>query len=204
VYGFAATGVGVLGINNSGNAGVAGLSTNGPGLVARSETGNLVEGYPSVGSSVRTFHITGNGTYVTGSDFAEALHAAGEKAAYEPGDVLVLSTTALGTVEKSTQAYDERVAGVYSMRPGVLGADKNGATRVDSDDLPVAIVGIVPTKVSAENGPIRVGDLLTTSATPGHAMRCNDRDRCFGTVLGKAMEPLSDSKGMIKVLVNLR
>jgi len=205
VYGSSGSGVGVYGFNSgAANAGVAGVSDKGPGLVARSGTGNLVEGYNSVGGSTRVFHIDHNGTYFAGSDFAEALHATGDKTAYEPGDVLVLSATALGTVEKSADAYNERVAGVYSTRPGVVGADKGGVTRMDEDDLAVAIVGIVPTKVSTENGPIRIGDLLTTSATPGHAMRCDDRVKCFGTVLGKAIEPLSEATGMIKVLVTLR
>ncbi len=42
-------------------------------------------------------------------------------------------------------------------------------------EIPLAIVGIVPCKVSAENGPIEVGDLLVTSATPAHAMKGTDR-----------------------------
>lgn len=73
-----------------------------------------------------------------------------------------------------------------------------------ADDVPVAIVGIVPTKVSAENGAIQVGDLLTTSATPGHAMRCDDKVRCIGAVVGKAMDSLATGTGVIKVLVTLR
>jgi hypothetical protein len=85
-----------------------------------------------------------------------------------------------------------------------MGANKNGATRVDPDDLPVAIVGVVPTKVSTENGAVQVGDLLTTSGTPGFAMRCTDRLKCIGAIVGKAMEPLRDQKGVIKVLVTLR
>ena len=135
---------------------------------------------------------------------SEALPALHGKATYEPGDVLVLSSAVSGAVEKSSRPYDERVAGVYSTRPGMLGADKQGATRVDSDDLPVAIVGVVPTKVSAENGPIQVGDLLTTASTPGYAMRCADRLKCLGASLGKAMEPLAEDKRTIKVLVTLR
>jgi hypothetical protein len=195
----------VYGFNTAAaNAGVAGVSDKGPGIVARSGTGNLVEGYNSISGSTRVFHIDHNGTYTAGSDFAEALHATGEKAAYEPGDVLVLSATALGTVEKSAEAYNERVVGVYSTRPGVVGADKGGVTRVDADDVPVGIVGILPTKVSTENGPIRIGDVLTTSTTPGHAMRCDDRLKCLGAVLGKAMEPLTEPTGLIKILVTLR
>ncbi len=92
----------------------------------------------------------------------------------------------------------------------MLGADKSGSTRVDTDDLPVAIVGIVPTKVSAENGTIAVGDLLTTSATPGYAMKATPvhvgdvEIYRTGTILGKALEPLNADKGVIKVLITLR
>jgi hypothetical protein len=186
---------------NGGTQGVTGSSDIGSGLVARTNTGNLVEGYTV---DLRKFHITNSGTYVTGSDFAEALPARDDRTHYEPGDVLVLSTNVVGTVEKTSRAYDARVAGVYSTRPGMLGAEKGGVTRVDAEDLPVAIIGIVPTKVSAEAGPIQVGDLLTTSSTPGYAMRCEDRLKCFGATLGKAMETLAEGMGVIKVLVTLR
>lgn len=93
---------------------------------------------------------------------------------------------------------------IYSTRPGMLGADKNGTSRVDPDEVPVAIVGIVPTKVSAMNGRIRVGDLLTTSSTPGYAMRCANRVKCVGAIVGKALEPLAGGRGVIKMLVMLR
>jgi hypothetical protein len=63
-------------------------------------------------------------------------------------------------------------------------------------------VGIVPCKVSAENGPISPGDLLVTSSTPGHAMR--DADPAVGTVLGKALEEMPSGTGVIKVLVTLQ
>jgi hypothetical protein len=76
--------------------------------------------------------------------------------------------------------------------------------------VPVAIVGIVPTKVTAANGPIDVGDLLVTSSTPGYAMKASPNMvggvaiYPTGTVLGKAMEPLAQGTGVIKVLVSLR
>ncbi len=70
------------------------------------------------------------------------------------------------------------------------------------NEIPMAMVGIVPCKVSAENGPIRPGDLLVTSATPGHAMR--DEDPRVGTVLGKALEALDAGTGSIRVLVTLQ
>jgi len=39
-----------------------------------------------------------------------------------------------------------------------------------AEEIPLAIVGIVPCKVVAENGPIVPGDLLVMSSTPGYAM----------------------------------
>ncbi len=93
----------------------------------------------------------------------------GEEAAYKPGDVLVISASADRTVALSSQAYDSAVIGVYSTEPGVLaGAFDIGAPLAG---IPVAVIGIAPCKVSAENGPIQRGDLLVTSSTPGHAMK---------------------------------
>src|SRR5579871_2273848 len=97
------------------------------------------------------------------------------------------------------------VAGIYSTKPGLLGTthhidDPNGR----SGEVPLAIVGIVPCKVSAENGPIARGDLLVTSSRPGYAMRGTDRARMLGAVVGKALEPLPDGSGMIQVLVTLQ
>ena len=65
-------------------------------------------------------------------------------------------------------------------------------------------MGIVPCKVTTENGPIQVGDLLVTSATPGHAMKGSDRNRMLGAVVGKALESLPKGTGVIQVLVTLQ
>jgi hypothetical protein len=183
---------------------------------------NFAEGFYDGGG--RKFHIDNNGTYVAGSDFAESMPVVGEKAEYEPGDVLVIhsasapgraalvSTSRPGEVTRCTYPYDTAVIGVYSTRPGVLGADKGGVTEVRPNDIPVAIVGIVRVKVSAENGAIRPGDLLTTSATPGHAMRASPitvNGVTFypaGVLVGKALEALdlSQGTGVILMLVTLQ
>jgi hypothetical protein len=145
-------------------------------------------------------NIDSSGTFHSGSDFAEALPARGDKKLYEPGDVLVMTNSGAG-VEKTSARYSRRVIGIYSTRPGFVGAEKNGETRVDKNDVPVAITGIVPAKVSAENGPVRVGDLLVTASTPGYAMRATDPRRMAGAIVGKALEPLLQGSGVIRVLV---
>lgn len=68
--------------------------------------------------------------------------------------------------------------------------------------IDVAIAGIVPVKVSAENGAIERGDLLTTASIPGHAMKVTDPQ--IGSILGKAMGELDEGTGLIEVLVMLQ
>ncbi len=68
----------------------------------------------------------------------------------------------------------------------------------------MAMVGIVPTMVSTENGAIRRGDLLVTSSILGYAMKGTNRRRMLGAVVGKAMAPLDSGKGIIDVLVMLQ
>jgi hypothetical protein len=177
-----------------------------------SSTANFVEGlnWDGTNAANRKFHIDGNGTYTAGSDFAEAFDASGGKEFFEPGDVVVLSTAKPGSVEKSSKTYDVKVVGVYSTRPGIIGADKDGVTRLDQNDIPVAIIGVVPTRVTAENGAIEPGDLLTTSSMPGHAMKASpvvSNGLSWyppGTIIGKALEPLRSGTGLIKILVNVR
>lgn len=170
-------------------------------VLPTSSTSNFLE--CDIPDGIRKCHITTAGTFVSGSDFAEALPVRSHRELYEPGDVLVMSRDGK-SVQKTTSRYSRRVVGVYSVRPAVLGAEKDGVSRVDADDIPVAITGIVPAKVSTENGPIQVGDLLVTSSTSGYAMRATNPRQTLGAVVGKAMEPLRAGRGAIRVLVILR
>jgi hypothetical protein len=68
----------------------------------------------------------------------------------------------------------------------------------------MAMVGRVPTKVSAENGSIKVGDLLVSSSTMGYAMKGTDRTQMLGAVIGKALGSLDSGTGVIEVLVTLQ
>ncbi|MCP3982718.1 MAG: hypothetical protein GY716_25790 [bacterium] len=74
--------------------------------------------------------------------------------------------------------------------------------KFERSHAPLALSGTVDCKVDAGYGAIRVGDLLTSSATPGHAMRADDPRP--GTIIGKALEPLDTGTGTVKVLVMLR
>jgi hypothetical protein len=128
----------------------------------------------------------------------------GERSKYEPGDLLVIDTSADRRAKLSDRPYSPLVAGIYSTKPGVLASPyKIGDVNL-AREVPLAIVGIVPCKVSAENGPIKVGDLLVASSTPGYAMKGTDRSQMLGAIVGKALEPLDEGKNMIQVLVTLQ
>ncbi len=65
-------------------------------------------------------------------------------------------------------------------------------------------MGKVYCKVDTEFGDIAVGDLLTTSPTPGHAMKAGDALSAFGAVIGKALLPFKGGKGLVPVLIALQ
>jgi hypothetical protein len=77
-----------------------------------------------------------------------------------------------------------------------------GAGQFDQD---VALAGRVYCNVDATHEAISPGDLLTTSSTPGYAMKATDPARSTGAILGKAMGGLErGQKGQILVLVTLQ
>ena len=136
-------------------------------------------------------------------DYAEvfALH---QKEELHSGEVVVIDESQPGRLKKSSIEYDARVAGVISggdaSVPGVL----LGVRADGSNDKPVALAGRVYCYADATLAEIHVGDLLTTSSTPGHAMKASDPHRSRGAVIGKAMEGLRNGKGRIMILVTLQ
>jgi len=130
------------------------------------------------------------------ADFAEMLPSHGDS--LEAGDVLAINLD--GELVRSETAYQATVVGVYSTKPSYLGSSQ---LLGQANHVPLALVGIVPVKVTAENGSIKPGDLLTTSNMPGHAMRA-DATAPNGTVIGKALAGLESGTGMIRVLVMLQ
>jgi hypothetical protein len=139
-----------------------------------------------------------------GADYAESVDVSGDRTKYEAGDVLVIDPDAPGKFLKSNQAYSTLVAGIYSTKPGFVGRLEPATAETKATEVPMAMVGRVPTKVTAENGPIKVGDLLVASSTMGYAMKGTDRGQMLGAVIGKALGPLDSGTGVVMALVTLQ
>ncbi len=142
--------------------------------------------------AAETFYAAG---FVTGAaDVAEWVELSANAS---PGDVLVFDPEQPGAYRPSNVPCSSFVAGVVSSLPGVVLGATLGA---DSQAL-LALIGIVPVKVTSEGGPIRPGDLLVTSSTPGHAMRWTDSGAVPCALIGKALEPMVDARGLVLVLL---
>jgi hypothetical protein len=221
VYGESDVGTAVYGVSKAGNAvqgntasatrsGVTGVNSNGGPAVSGQSSGNAGEFHGNVlctGScTVQGNHsVTGNLTVsgdilLPNQDCAEDFEIA--EAGIDRGTVVVIDEN--GTLQGCRKAYDQKVAGVISgagdLRPAIILG--RGDSRASS--MPVALVGKVYCKVDAGYSPVKVGDLLTTSATAGHAMRAADPDRAFGAVIGKALRGLEAGQGLIPILIALQ
>ena len=217
VYGFNnnSNGYGLYGHSDSTGTGVRGHSGDGIGVYGTTFAGTGVQAFSSSGDLIvgengsARFRVANNGTvhapaYQGLPDFAEEIRPSpADTSRLEPGDVLVAASDADRSVSRSRKRYSTSVLGVYSTAPGFIGTEHpiDGAS---SETIPMAVIGIVPCKVSAENGPIRRGELLTTSRTPGHAMRCANHRRCSGAIVGKALTAWDKGRGVIQVLVSLQ
>jgi hypothetical protein len=134
-------------------------------------------------------------------DLAEWVPAASD---LESGTVVVLDPALGNGVQASTKAYDTRVAGVVSDKPGIVLGQESAIKEK------IATMGRVRVKVDATLAPIEVGDLLVTSEKPGRAMRSIAVDVAGislhrpGTIVGKALEALASGEGEILVLLSLQ
>jgi hypothetical protein len=185
-----------------GKAGILGLAANGNAVVGISASGTGVYGKGGIWAGFFDGKLgVKDDIVLTGADCAEEFDIA-HGDLVEPGTVMTLGDD--GVLEPSQFAYDKRVAGVVtgagSYKPGIV-LDNQGS---QPNRKPIALVGKVYCKVDSQYGAVEVGDLLTTSQTPGHAMKATDQFEAFGAVIGKALRPLAKGQGLIPILIALQ
>jgi hypothetical protein len=140
---------------------------------------------------------------ITGADLAERFPTSGEKV--KPGTVMEIDPENPGELRMARGAYNPRVAGVVSGANDFPAGAILGHRQGQEDAPAIALSGRVWVRCDALRQAIKPGDLLTTSDTPGHAMKASDRDRSHGAVLGKAMTALKKGEtALVLVLVNLQ
>ena len=174
--------------------------------------GDIIRGFSGASGGNQVFTVFNSGRVrcteveiTGGADIAEPFKVDGEQSV-KPGMVVAIDPDHSGQLRLAAQPYDRTVAGIVSGANGVkTGLLMKHEDTAASGSLPVALTGRVYCWCDASADAIRPGDLLTTSATPGHAMKAADTARAQGAILGKAMESLAKGKkGQILVLVTLQ
>jgi hypothetical protein len=159
---------------------------------------NDADGQLTVRGNVRVNTLTITG----GADLAEPFQMSEER--IPEGSVVVIDEENPGHLKQATRAYDTRVAGIISGANGVKAGIALHQEGVIEGGRNVALTGRVYVKADASFGAIKPGDLLTTSDTPGHAMKGTDSTKAQGAILGKAMTALDEGTGLVLVLVSLQ
>jgi hypothetical protein len=179
------------------------LQTNGTTKVFVDHVGNM--GLGTTAPAAR-LHVAGTARVdvleIAGADLAEKFPMS-EPAA--PGTVVSIDADRPGYLTPSRRPYDRRLAGVISGANGLSVGAVLGQGTPEAGAEAVAMSGRVWTLCDATDDAIEPGDLLTTSARAGHAMKAAERSRSHGAVLGKAMSRLARGEtGYVLVLVNLQ
>jgi hypothetical protein len=214
------TGSGIaLWAKTSGTDATAVFSNNGTGYLIKGFGGDGGEHEFAVYNNGQVWteggvQVVGSGRVITpvlqitgGADLSEQfkVKSADADSSPAPGLVVSIDPQSHGNLRISSRAYDRKVAGILSgaggVNPGMLMSQQG--TEVDGSS-PVALTGRVYCRADASNGAIEPGDLLTTSDTPGHAMKVTDHTKAQGAVLGKAMTGLGEGRGLVLVLVTLQ
>jgi hypothetical protein len=139
---------------------------------------------------------------INGADVAEPFAISTKDA--PKGSVVIIDQDNPGQLKLSEHAYDQRVAGILSGANGVRAGICLSQQGFNDGGQNVALSGRVYVLADATYGAIKPGDLLTTSDTPGHAMRVTDQTKAQGAMIGKAMGALPEGKGVVLVLVTLQ
>ena len=149
--------------------------------------------------------ITTNELQITGGSDLSEFFELSDYSSIEKGMVVSIDENNPGQLKVCSTAFDKKVAGIISgantIQPGLIMSQKG--TIADGEHL-VALSGRVYCMVDATENPIEIGDMLTTSSTPGHAMRVDDYSQAQGAIIGKAMTSLKEGKGLVLVLVSLQ
>lgn len=176
------------------------------------DNGDLIRADSWVGGWHPVFKVSGEGRVTCnvleiqgGSDLSEQFDISASKGVPDPGTVVCIDADNPGQLAVCGKAHDRTVAGIISgaggVKPGMLMGQRGS---VADGEYPVALTGRVYVRADTSSGPIVPGDLLTTSPTPGHAMKVTDYQKAQGAIIGKAMTALESGQGLVLVLVSLQ
>ncbi len=130
---------------------------------------------------------------VTGADLAELYNSTDPSV--QKGHLVEFDPSLPAGIKKAQGQGTQKLAGVIATSPAEVYSDRLNSR---GTPVPVALVGRTPVMVNNQNGPIKAGDLITASDTPGIGTKAIKS----GYVVGRALEDFNGSSGTILVFVN--
>jgi len=162
--------------------------------------------YTSGGTRRLYFESNGTRTYINRSgtgDYSEYFRITDPTLKRDWGTVVIMDVSGsdLG-VARSVLFKDKNVLGVVSEFGTRNNDDEEGMRHEDFNWANIAMLGQVPVKVTNQNGPIAVGDYLTSSSVIGHAMKADSGDPILGIAMEAFSGTVQSSEGMVDCLLS--
>ncbi len=201
--------------------GVLGISRFGAGGVFSSEHGYalVADGYGKISDYDASPHLIGEGKALlvngksefqgsitvmnaaSGAGFPAGiveLFEVDDEEYIAPGDILVVSPAGGTVLSRARAGYDTSVIGVVSGNPTVIFNNAGDGKKL----YPVSLAGKALCKVDARERPVKPGDLIVTSGTPGCGMSGTiDSFNKIGSVIAKALDGLKEGIDVIPVFL---
>jgi hypothetical protein len=185
---FAGSGAGLVVMNGN-----VGIGTWAPSSALIVQGGNV-----GIGTAVANYKLqVGGCSNVDGTtscvDLAELIPSSEPVSA---GDIVMLDDQRSVTVKKAVSSNNNLLFGVVTTDPAIViegssvGIINGSGFKLQPLKPGVALAGRIPVKVNLENGPIRVGDMITSSSVPGIGAKAVKA----GRVVGIALEPMDHIK----------
>lgn len=109
------------------------------------------------------------------------------------GELVSIDTSLKHGVKRSAGAYEPTLVGVVGSGPSLL-LEQEGV----GNEVMVVASGTVSVRANNESGSIKPGDLLTSSSTPGVAMKATKE----GPIVGRALTALEGQSGTVIVRID--
>jgi hypothetical protein len=131
------------------------------------------------------------------NDFGEYINVVGSDTDYGVGDLLSIASSGSNLFQKSATPYDPQIAGAITDSAGFIGGSDNG-----NGSNVIALAGRIPVKVTGVNGPIAIGDYITSSNIPGYGMRATQPGRVVGVAMQVFNGTDANTTGTVMIFVN--
>jgi hypothetical protein len=131
------------------------------------------------------------------NDFGEYINVVGSDTDYSAGDILSVASSGANLFQKSRSPYDPQLAGAITVTAAFLGGGDDG-----NGSNVIALAGRIPVKVTGANGPIAIGDYITSSNIPGYGMRATQPGRVVGVAMQSFSGTDANATGTVLMFVN--